>query len=160
MQQVLTRDFGWLNSDQCVELDFPSGLPGFEQEKRFALIQQDALAPLVLLQSAMTPQVCFLTVPVQSVDPGYRIGITPEDCKTVDLGSADQIAPPSLSPTSLAKDLLCLAILSSTGEDHQITANLLAPVFVNLKTRVGVQAVRSDVQYSHQHPLPGSPVCS
>jgi flagellar assembly factor FliW len=44
------------------------------------------------------------------------------------------------------------------------TANLLAPLVVNLAARLGVQAVRSDARYSHRHPLAtaaaGEGVCS
>jgi flagellar assembly factor FliW len=144
MPQVLTRDFGLLDCDQCLELDFPNGLPGFEPEKRFALLQKDALAPMLLLQSLQTPGVCFLTLPVLAVDPEYQIGMTDDDRRLVGMAS---------SPDAVAGDFLFLVILSATGPDHRITANLLAPVVVNLQTKVAVQAVRSDFRYSHQHPL-------
>jgi flagellar assembly factor FliW len=33
-------------------------------------------------------------------------------------------------------------------------ANLLAPIVLNARTRVAVQAVRHDQRYSHRHPVP------
>jgi flagellar assembly factor FliW len=33
------------------------------------------------------------------------------------------------------------------------TANLMAPIVVNLKTRQGIQAIRQDSQYSHENPI-------
>ena len=145
MPQVFTRDFGLLDCDQCLELDFPNGLPGFELEKRFALVQKDALAPMLLLQSLQTAGVCFLALPVLAVDSEYQIGMTDEDRRIVGLMASSE------GPLG---NFLSLVILSATGPNQRITANLLAPVVVNLQTNVAVQAVRCDFRYSHQHPLP------
>ena len=51
----------------------------------------------------------------------------------------------------IGEDILCLAVLSirKTGT----TANLLAPVVVNLKNYRAVQAVTPESGYSHQHLL-------
>jgi len=56
--------------------------------------------------------------------------------------------------TAAARDILCLAILCAP-ENGPLTANLLAPVIVNLATRIAVQAVRSDNRYSHRHAFAG-----
>lgn len=56
--------------------------------------------------------------------------------------------------------LLCLAMVTAV-EDLPPTANLLAPVVVNLDNGLAVQAVRSDSVYSHKHPLlPEGAPCS
>jgi flagellar assembly factor FliW len=47
---------------------------------------------------------------------------------------------------------LDLALLS-IADGGRMTANLLAPIVINLADRVAVQAVRSDLKYSHQHPV-------
>jgi flagellar assembly factor FliW len=52
----------------------------------------------------------------------------------------------------IGEDVLCLAVLSIRPEGP--TANLLAPVVVNLRNRLAVQAVAPDSEYSHRHPLP------
>jgi flagellar assembly factor FliW len=153
MPQALTRDFGTIEYHEDTELRFPRGLPGFEDQNRFLLIEPEALAPIVFLQSLSTPVLCFLAVSVWVVDPEYQIGITPDDLTALDLAT---------QPHS-GGDVLCLAILSAQ-DNGPSTANLLAPVVINPRTRVGVQAVRADAAYSHQHPLPFTgleePACS
>ena len=136
MAQTLTRDFAMIDYDPQTAIDFPQGLPGFGDERRFLLIEKESLAPLVFLQSLMTPELCFLTVSVFVAEPGYQIGNLQEDYEIVTPGT----------------DSLWLAILAASPIGF--SANLLAPVVVNLKTREAVQAVRSDALYSHQHPLP------
>lgn len=141
MPQVLTRDFGELAYDPLAEFFFPRGLPGFEDQNRFVLIVRDEVAPIVFLQSLTTPALCFLTVSVWVADPAYQAGITADDRDI--LGLDGQPRP--------GDGTLCLAILSGSGE--AFSANLLAPVVVNLATRTALQAVRADSLYSHRHPL-------
>jgi len=141
MPVIPTRDFGPLDYDPSTELHFPQGLPGFETQTRFILIEKAALAPLMFLQSAESEALCFLTIPVQKIDPGYQIGIIEEDQRTLALEGTD------------AREILFLAILSAHA-NTPATVNLLAPVVINLKMKIGVQAVRPDSRYSHQHPVP------
>jgi flagellar assembly factor FliW len=141
MPSLLTRDFGEVAYEPSAEWFFPRGLPGFEDQNRFVLIEREAFQPIVVLQSLKTPSLCFLAVPVWVADPAYQIGMTREDLDA--LGLNDQ--------PKAGDDALCLAILSGSGV--AFTANLLGPVVVNLETRLAVQAVRADARYSHRHPL-------
>jgi len=116
-------------------LRFPAGLAGFENRRNFTLVTRPELDPLVLLQDADSEDLCFPATPVASIDPGYSLEVEPDDQAL--LGEAS--------------DILILAILSP-AENGRWTANLLAPVVINLGTRTAVQAVRSDSRYSHIHP--------
>jgi flagellar assembly factor FliW len=146
MPHVQTAQFGWLDYREDAVLSFPAGLPGFELCQRFALLEQAGLAPLVHLQSLEIPQLCFLAAPVQTIDPGYQPVLLPEDLALLQLEGT-------------AQPVLLLALLAA-GEDGALTANLMAPVVVNLATRVAVQAVRADTRYSHRHVLGETAVCS
>lgn len=101
-------------------------------------------SPLVLLQSAEQPQLCFPALPVQVIDPDYELFVSFEDLVILELGTERQ-------PT-LGSEVLVLALLTMP-EGQPATANLLAPVVVNLAKNIGVQAIRSDFRYSHQHPM-------
>ena len=144
MPHVQTRDFGLLEYDPHATLHFPRGLPGFEDQDRFVLVEQEKLAPVVFLQSLKTADLCFLAVPISAIDPNYELRMTPEDQAALGVTETD---------------FLCLAILSA-ADNGRLTANLLAPVVVNLETRVSVQAVRTDTRYSHRHPLYQEAPCS
>ena len=142
MPHVPTRDFGTVDYEPSAELYFPRGLPGFEGHNRFVLMEHEQQAPIVFLQSITTPELCFLTVSVWAVDPGYQVGIADDDLETLGLNRQPQPAD----------DFLCLSILAAK-DDGTFTANLLAPVIVNRDTRVGLQAIRADARYSHCHPV-------
>jgi len=143
MPLVETKYFGTMTYEDESIFDFPLGLPAFEQEKRFVFIEIAEYSPLVFLQSLNQPSLCFLALPVLAVDPDYGFDLSNEDRATLEL------------PQSAARGdgILALALLS-LHDGFPATANLMAPVVVNVATRRALQAIRADQRYSHQHPLP------
>ena len=124
---------------------FPDGIPAFEQEQRFLALRQPINEPMVFLQSLANPNLCFATLPALAVCPDYRLSMTPEDLKALGLEKSRQPA--------IGRDVLCLTILS-LEENTPPTANLLAPIVVNLRTLRGRQAIQTDSRYSHREVLP------
>jgi flagellar assembly factor FliW len=155
MPLLETLRFGALEYPPAGAIEFPGGLPGFEHLRRFVLVEQAPLAPLVFLQSLETPDLCFPAVPVGAIDPQYELEISREDLEILNLD-------PSRQP-EVGREVVCLAIVAArTGPP---TANLLAPIVINLSRRLGVQAVRADARYSHCHcwgetPQEGTQPCS
>ena len=149
MLSIETKYFGTLSCREEAVFEFPDGLPAFEEEKRFVLIEMPENAPLVFLQSLAQPGLCFLAFPILVVDRDYRLAVSAEDLAALELEPG--------RPPKLGSDVLVLALIS-LHDGFSATANLMAPIVVNLKTRRGLQAIRQDSLYSHQHPLePGDP---
>lgn len=153
MAQVLTKYFGWMEIPEETALEFPAGLPGFDQERCFVCVRNERHLPVVFLQSLKTPDLCFLAVPVGEVDQSYSLELAVEDRRLLGLG---ETAPPEGNLEALA--------LLSVREGEGASANLLAPIVVNPVNRRAVQAVRRDRRYSSRVALcrQGSeaPACS
>lgn len=152
MPSVETNYFGVISYEPDSVVEFPKGLPGFDERRRFVALQFDDSRPLVFVQSLEDPGLCFITLPVLAVDPQYQLRISNEDRELVGLAMG--------RPLRIGEDVLCLAVVS-IREDGP-TVNLLGPVVVNLRNRKAVQAVASESGYSHQHRLvpQEAPVCS
>jgi len=144
-QRCETRYFGPVEYEEESVMVFPDGIPAFEQEQRFLAISQPINAPLVFLQSVGNPNVCFATLPAQSACPGYKLRMAPEDVRALGFEKGRQPA--------IGRDVLCLVILA-LEENAPPTANLLAPIVVNLRTLRGRQAIQKDSPYSHREVLP------
>jgi flagellar assembly factor FliW len=146
MPSVETKYFGTLPCDAGSVFDFPQGLPAFEEEKAFVLIEGPLRqgAPLVFLQSMARASLCFVALPVVAIDQSYQLAIVPEDLEDLDLDPGQQPA--------LGAEVTVLALVTFHGEP-MATANLMAPVVLNVKTRRGLQAIRRDSRYSHEHPI-------
>jgi flagellar assembly factor FliW len=146
MPQLETRRFGTTEYEPESIFQFPSGLPGFEAEREFVFLQRPQTDPLLFLQSISNAGLCFIALPILAADPQYRLQLTPED-------RADLELPPE-GDLAIGKDILCAAILCAADESHpQPTANLHAPIVVNLRRRIGLQAVQMQSDYSYHHPL-------
>ena len=144
MPHLKTKYFGELAYDADSILQFPAGIPGFENERSFLLIEQDHTRPLAFMQSAVTPDLCFLALPVQAVSPDFRLRLAAEE-------RAELLLPPGRQP-AIGKDVLCLALVT-LGENGSPTTNLMAPIVVNLKNRKAVQSIQLDSGYSLRQPL-------
>jgi flagellar assembly factor FliW len=147
-----TKNFGTITYQQDSELEFPCGLPGFDGRRRFVAVRFVESDPLVYLQSLEDPGLCFITMPVLAVDPRYRLKIAGEDL--------EQLGLPISRQPRIGEDVFCLTVLSM--REAGPTANLLAPIVINLRTRRAVQAIAPESDYSHQHELlpEAAAVCS
>jgi flagellar assembly factor FliW len=143
MPLLPTTNFGTIVFSPQSVFEFPRGLPGFEERRRFVPVQNPQTAPIVFLQSLDEPSLCFITIPVMVADPQYRLQVMDQDLEI--LGWREDRQP------RIGQDVLCLAVLSL--KESGPTANLLAPVVVNLKNQRAVQAVAPESDYSHQHIL-------
>lgn len=152
MHNIETKYFGPMLFDENVCFHFPWGLPAFEAECCFLPLETPAHKPLLFLQSSTTPSLCFVALPVLVADPEYKLAVSAEDLEALQLPAGRQ--------PRIGSEVLVLALLS-IRENAPATANLLAPVVVNLATRRALQAVRMDAKYSHECPLgPRAEECS
>lgn len=138
-----TKNFGQIPYELESTIEFPVGLPGFEDRRRFVALHFDGTDPLVYLQSVEEPGLCFITMPVLAVDPQYQLVVSGEDLALVGL--------PSERQPRIGEEIACLTVLSI--REGGPTANLLAPVVVNLGNLKAVQAVAPQSAYSHRHVL-------
>jgi flagellar assembly factor FliW len=148
MAKCLTKSHGEIEYSEDVVMHFSEGLFGFESETRFLPIEVPALHPLLFLQSVDRQGLCFITLPILVIDPFYRLNLSPSDLELAGLPTGRQPA--------IGEDVLCLAILT-LHKDAPATANLIAPLVMNLRTRKTVQAIVCEGDYSHQHVFPASP---
>jgi len=143
MPSIETKNFGAVSYEPESIVEFPRGLPGFEERKGFIALRFSASEPLIFLQSLEDPALCFPTLPVLVVDPKYQLRVSQEDRELTGLAVG--------RPLVIGQDVLCLTVVSL--RENGSSANLLAPLVVNLHNRKAVQAVAADSGYSHQHVL-------
>ncbi len=145
MPELTTTFFGRLAFDADAIINFPEGIPGFEQQRRFIAVEQPATKPLVFLQSIDPGGVCFVTLPVLAVEPNYRLALSAEDLDDLRLAADRQPV--------VGQEVLCLTVIS-LAEGEPPTANLLSPIVINLSARIGKQAIQEAGDYNIRHVLP------
>jgi flagellar assembly factor FliW len=122
-------------------IDFPSGLLGFPECHRFALVRAGTDA-VYWLQSLDVASLVFLLVDPFMHFADYSVDIPPADAA-------------ELSATDPA-DMAVFAIVTlpeSNTPDARPTANLQGPVAINLRLRRGMQIVCADADYGVRRPF-------
>lgn len=125
-----------ISGDQVVT--FPSGLPGFEECRRFVVVSAPEIAPMQCLHAVEGPSTSFLVVDPRQVLSHYRAVLTQTDLMR--LGVVDQAA------------LLWLAIVSIDAEGAAFV-NLRAPIVINPERMLGYQVMPHNSLYPLRHPL-------
>ena len=178
MQSIETLRFGLVRFEEHEVIEFPAGLPGFEQEFRFLLIEAEESRPLKFLQSISSPQLSFVCAPLALVFAKYEATLPKSDRELLAMppegtargggalgnaaiggGALGSAAPGSAALDTAASDtaasdsvLEWLAILCFARPDAP-TANLLGPLVIRRDVGLGVQSIREDSRYSARQPL-------
>lgn len=135
-----TKYFGPLEYAEDSVLHFPAGLLGFEENKRFLLIERAASKPLSFLQSLDDPSLCFPVMPALQADPNFKLELDEQSRHLLDLHEP-------------YPSLLILAVVSF-GETEPPSANLKGPVAIHVAARRAVQVVQCNPNLALRHPVP------
>ena len=137
--RVQTERFGDLEVDDDKVLQFPDGLPGFPTATRFTLVPVPENDVFLWLQSVDDGALAFLCTVPWPFFPDYEPELPDTDQDALDLQDA--------------ADATVLCMLTVRREERAVTANLLGPIVINQRTRVGRQVVLADSDYPLRAPL-------
>jgi flagellar assembly factor FliW len=128
------------------EFTLPQGIVGFSEYKRAELLREQDGHPFMRMR-LRSPTQCinFVVMEPGGVIPGYEPELFDNDASA--LGLAD------------ASEAMVLTILTMRpGTPEEATVNLIGPIVVNRRTRVGRQLVIANhSSYRARHPLIASP---
>lgn len=119
-------------------LDFPTGLVGFEQWQRFALIEVPD-TPIKWLQCLEEEGLSLPVIEPFLLVADYDFEIPDADVRLLRL--------------TRPEDAQVLVVLTIREEVQQVTANLMAPIVINRRARRGRQLVLQTGQYPLRYPV-------
>lgn len=136
-----TTRFGEIEYPAEVVLTFPEGVLGFPGEKRYILLEHTSEgSPFKWLQSLDNPDLAFIVVEPFTVDPRYVFEIDVDTERLI--GTADPTSCAAMSIVNVPRD-----------NPIRMTANLKAPLVVNVESRVGRQIVLGTQSYAISTPV-------
>jgi len=119
-----TQRFGTLEVEEDRIITFPKGLFGFEEVKRYILIDYKD-TPLKWLQAVDSPNIAFIVAEPKVFLPNYPIEIDPVTRLSLQIERDDDIA--------------VLVILRVDGSN--VIANLQGPLIINSQLMIGSQII-------------------
>jgi flagellar assembly factor FliW len=128
--KIKTLHFGEIEVESDKIFKFPDGLLGFENYNRFVLINHEETEPLRWLISLDDPNIGFPLINPWIVDIKYNPG------KSINLEKE-----------------AAFVVITLGNKDRVMTANMKAPLVLEIETREGRQIVMSSDKYSTKEPV-------
>jgi flagellar assembly factor FliW len=122
-------------------IEFVAPMPGFPDSKQFMLVQVDESTVLYALTSVDTPELRFLVVPPAPFFAGYAPEI--DDETLIALGATEDDA----------EHLLLLVMINAGESPAGATANLMAPIVIDQRTRRAAQLILNASNLATRAPL-------
>jgi flagellar assembly factor FliW len=120
-------------------ITFPSGIPGFEKQKRFVVVPMPQCEPFSWLACIDGTALRFAIINPLVFIPDYSPKLSKEQMTELKI---DDI-----------HNLLLYAIVTIGGNPVDSTANLAGPVIINKSAKLGKQVLIDDDRYTTQDPI-------
>ena len=137
---IKTTRFGEIDIEESKVIYFPEGLIGFPEDKKFFVIEHKPNSPFMWLQSLTTPELAFVVINPYQVFPGYLKEISREEEDMLKPGDNDTV-------------IIVAIVTIPNGRITESTVNLMGPVVIAPKEKIGKQVILANSGYSHRHPL-------
>jgi len=134
-----TTRFGRIEVKETEVLNFPAGLYGFEIENEFTRLPfaPNVESPMEWLQSLQTPSLAFVITDPFLYVPDYSVKLTEGEKAQIQFESGNT--------------LLTRAIVTVPENYLEMTANLVAPLIINLTFGLAKQFVLTSMEYDTRH---------
>src|SRR3954468_15320239 len=132
-----TGRFGQLSVGNDETISIPQGVLGFPELTRFCLVDPGDETLILWLQSIQDPKVAFPVLEPKIYRPDYAARLSSAELRELKLENVNQSA--------------VFNILTIPEDVTQMTANLKAPIVINLKEQIAKQVVLQENEYTIKH---------
>lgn len=137
--EFVSKIHGKIQYDKDKIITFKKGLPGFNDLKRFIIVDLDDCEPFKLLHSIENDEVALVVTSPYEFYENYNVEIKEETIKHLDIKSSS--------------DVLIVTTVTLNSDVNKITANLQGPIVINTSNNLGEQIILDDPKYKIKTPL-------
>ena len=134
---IETGRFGQLTVGNDESIIIPQGILGFPEFTKFCLVDPGDETLILWLQSLQDTQIAFPVLEPKVFRPDYAARLSSAELRELKLENVNQSA--------------VFAILTIPEDATLMTANLKAPIVINLKEQQAKQVVLQENEYSIKH---------
>jgi len=137
--KFMSKVHGEMQYEENNIITFNKGIPGFNELKKFILLDLQGYEPFKLLQSLENDEISLIvTSPYEFFDE-YEIKLSEETIKNLKINSPEQV--------------IILTTVTLNSDVKKITTNLQGPIVINTSTNFGEQIVLDNSKYKVKSPL-------
>ena len=133
-----TKHFGEIDIDDKKIINFIDGIPGFDDQKKFIIIDNpDDTVPFKWLQSIDEPELAFVIINPFVFKDDYEFDLPKHILEKLKIREE--------------KDVLVYSIVVIPEDITKMTANLAGPIIINSREMLGKQIILDDNRYKTKH---------
>jgi flagellar assembly factor FliW len=136
---IKTGRFGQITVGENETVVIPQGILGFPEYRKFCLVDPGDETLILWLQSLENPDIAFPLLEPKIFRPEYAARLSAAELRELKLENVNQSA--------------VFGILTIPEDVTQMTANLKAPLVINLKEQLGKQVILQENEYSIKHEM-------
>ena len=122
-----------------MKVTFKKGLPGLDEYKDYEIQEIEGGEEFKLLQCNEKKELGLVIISPFQVEKEYEIKITDEIIKNLRITSPE--------------DVLVYSTVTLNSDPKKITANLRAPILINVHTGLAEQLITENEKYKIKHPI-------
>ncbi|MCH9030892.1 MAG: flagellar assembly protein FliW [candidate division Zixibacteria bacterium] len=136
---IETSRFGTVQTDEDLVITLVKPILGFENLRKFCLLEREESDPFMWLQSLDEPEVAFVVLNPTLFYPDYLVETHPRELEDIDCSDLSKIET--------------YVIVTVAENPKNVTVNLQGPVLINIENRRAKQLVMVNSHYSVAQPL-------
>jgi flagellar assembly factor FliW len=136
---IQTSRFGAVRLQDDDVIEFPEGILGFNDLRKFVLLDDPNDEIFAWLQSCEIPQIAFPVLEPELFAQNYEVALTKHDLETLGLKKDQKTR--------------AFSIITIPEDATQMTANLKAPIVINIEKRTARQIVLQDNHLAIREPI-------
>jgi flagellar assembly factor FliW len=140
---IQTSRFGAVTLQDEDVIDFPDGILGFNDLRKFVLLDDPNDEIFAWLQSCEIPQIAFPVLEPELYAQNYNAALTKHDLESLGLPSNEKTQ----------KGYRSFTIITIPDDPTQMTANMKAPIVINIAKRLARQVVLQDNNLAIREPI-------
>lgn len=138
IMQLDTKHFGAIEVEESGIINFPEGIPGFEDIKRFVLLgNEEKNSPFQWLQGVDNPTLAFVIIEPKVFKPEYEVDVHHGDVDLLGITDANEVL------------VYCIVVVPE--DTTRISANLKAPILINTVNNKAKQVILENNDYKTKH---------
>ena len=137
--KFISKVHGEMEYEEKEVITFNKGIPGFNELKKFILLDLQEYEPFKLLQSLENDEIALIVTSPYEFFKDYEIKLNDETISNLKIDSPEQV--------------MILTTVTLNSDVKKITTNLQGPIIINTSNNLGEQIILDNSKYEVKSPL-------
>lgn len=137
--KFISKVHGEVQYEKDNVITFNKGIPGFEELKKFILLDLEEYEPFKLMQSLEDDEISLIVTSPYEFFKDYEFKLGEETINNLNIDSPEQV--------------MVLTTITLNSDVKKITTNLQGPIIINTSNKFGEQIVLDNSKYKVKSPL-------